>query len=210
MRGYETALSEWMKDHGLGLLAFSVKERYYQRFKSNEMHKFGKLKSRSMSLSEPLNPSEWRSKSLHNLSKGLVDIGYGLQTLETLKGMFFISVFILEFDFNFVFISAEYRNFGVYVGVYWLNFVTAIGMKIMVLVVSLAWLGVAFYGMTTIKPIEENENFAGDSTFLMQSLYKVNEYTSSSAMRNDFSVMWGTSGLKKNSRKGTYLFLVVN
>ena len=56
-------------------------------------------------------------------------------------------------------------------GVHWINILHKVWVKIGILVVIFGWLAFAFFGMISIKPLEENENFTGGDTFLMKSLH---------------------------------------
>merc|ERR1712096_434982 len=173
VRKLERSFGQWLKAHRLGVLSFGIHEKYYERFKS-------KVKRQpSLTVGADNHSDGWHRKSVKNLERGVVDIGYGLQTLEELMG--------------------EYRLAGVYIGVYWVNQLHRTWIKVVVVAASLAWFAISFWGMSSIKRLEENENFSGEDTYFMKSLSSINEFTQTGG--NGIAINFGVKGLKEGSRK---------
>lgn len=170
MRKWENNFASWLEQNHLGCLAFGIHEAYYKRFKTQEV--VSNVGSQSS--------SNWMEQSAKNLAQGMVDIGYGPQQLDSLKN--------------------EYRTFGVLMGVHWVNLIHKLWVKCIVLTVASVWFSISFYGMLTIKTLDENENFCGDDTWCMKSLYGVNLYTTTGAMMSNILIMFGVGGLEDKSR----------
>jgi len=107
------------------------------------------------------------------LKRGVVDIGFGEQTLTEL--------------------SDDYRTMGVVVGVHWINILHKVWVKVAIFVVAAAWLSFAFLGMLSIRMLEENENFSGEDTFLMKSLHGMTDFD---PMKNQIRIAFGVEGLE--------------
>jgi len=175
VRQIEQQFRCWLRDKGLGMFAFGIHSAYYDRFKDS-----GDSSDKKLSMSYNKETEVWAEKSAKNLAKGMVDIGYGLQTLEELNG--------------------EYRRYGVLVGVHWIQWLHKTWVKAIVICVSAVWFAIAMYGVLLIHPLEENENFAAPDSFFMRSLYGMNDFTTTLALKNTVHITFGTNGLKSGSR----------
>ena len=114
----------------------------------------------------------WKQEFVDNYQRGVVNIGFGDQNIEELKD--------------------DYRNMGVFMGVHWIAMLHKLWVKIGIVIIAIAWLVVAFAGMLSIKPLEENENFTGEHTFLMKSLHGMQDFA---PMKNEIRIMFGVKGL---------------
>lgn len=170
MRDWEISLGDCLRNNGGGILAFAVEEEYYKRFKTAE----------AVSFNPHLDDGNWRQKAMQNLERGVVDIGYGEQTIKELQ--------------------QRYRRSGVFIGVHWLTHLHTLWVKLLVCLVTGGWVIATMYGVTTIKRIEENENFMGKDSFIMKSMHGMNPYTTNDQMRDQIHIMFGVNGMTPKSR----------
>lgn len=176
IRPLERQYYNFMKNHNLGYLAPHIQESYYSRLsRQNTIMSVSRRDSES-SFNQNLSK---KSKSMHNIEKhGKVDVGFGLQSLETLK--------------------REYRTFGVWIGVYWTRYLER--LKYLIYIIFMTWIGIALWSCTKIEKLEEPEAYHGDNSYMTKSQLQVQKYAPTLSDRSMWRLTFGVNGLKSNSR----------
>jgi len=97
-------------------------------------------------------------------------------------------------------LEIEYRRFGVWIGVFWTQYIARWPCKLVIIALSVCWFTISLTYTMQIELLELPEEYFGADTFLMRSSHASNKFTPSSGNKNKIDISFGIKGMVPGSR----------